>query len=90
MNQEALNGLKLKLENNHQFPGTYTFKFILPSDNKRIATLSSYFSAEADIRFKDSSKGNYTSLTIREKMESAQAVIDMYQEASQIEGIISL
>ena len=37
-----------------------------------------------------SSKGTYTSVSIRVKMQSPISVIEKYQEVSEIEGVISL
>ena len=81
--------LKKKLEK-HSWPAVYMFKFIVPSDNQKIALVQNLFGDDAEVKQQPSSKGNYTSITAREVMLSADSVIEVYQKASSIEGIISL
>lgn len=76
-----------KLENNHEFPGHYTFKFIVkPEHQSRVEALVQ----EAEIKLKPSSGNKYVSVTIKAHMETSMAVVDVYKEAKKIEGIISL
>ncbi|MEM6737081.1 MAG: DUF493 family protein [Bacteroidota bacterium] len=78
---------KEKLENNHQFPGEYIFKFIIkPEHQKQLESLVN----NAEIKRKPSSGKNYLSITMNKKMKSSQEVIDIYKEAYKIEGIIAL
>ncbi|HEU4719016.1 MAG TPA: DUF493 family protein [Bacteroidia bacterium] len=81
--------LKKKLEKN-PWPSVYMFKFIVPSDNHRIALVESLFGDDAEVKHQPSSEGKYTSITAREVMLSADAVIEVYKKASTIEGIIAL
>jgi hypothetical protein len=81
--------LKKKLE--HQsWPMIYMFKFIVVSDNHKIALVESFFEDDAEIKLQPSSNGKYTSITARQVMLNPDAVIDIYHKASAIEGIISL
>ncbi|GAB4151130.1 MAG: DUF493 family protein [Bacteroidia bacterium] len=82
--------LKKKLEQNSTWPSVYMFKFIVPSDNKKIALVERLFDDGAEIKLQPSSKGTYTSITIRTVMLSPDHVIDIYKKASEIEGILSL
>ena len=76
-----------KLENNHDFPGKYMFKFIVkPEHQQRVESLV----ADADISLKPSSGNKYVSITIHAHMETSTAVVDVYKEAKKIEVIISL
>ena len=80
-----------KLEDGFEWPRVYLFKFIVPSDNKKIAEVESLFnSKEAQISMRTSKKGNYVSVTAKEMMMSADKVIERYKDAAKIEGIISL
>lgn len=72
------------------WPKVYMFKFIVPTDNHKIAQVENVFSAESVIRTKESSNGKYISITIEELMLTPQQVIDKYIEASKIEGIMAL
>lgn len=82
--------LQNKLNAANTWPAVYMFKFIVPSDNHKIALVESLFSDDAEIKLLPSSKGKYTSLTARVVVLNAGQVIDVYKRASEIEGIISL
>lgn len=78
---------KEKLEENHNFPGPYIFKFIIrPEYQHQVESLLE----GAEIRLKPSSGNKYLSVTMQKEMASSQEVVDVYKEAYKIEGIISL
>lgn len=81
--------LKKKLEK-QSWPMVYMFKFIVPSDNQKIALVEGLFEDDAEISMQPSSKGKYTSITARQVMLTAGHVIEIYEKAATIEGIISL
>jgi len=76
--------------NELNWPSLYMFKFIVPSDNQRIAQVESLFGDDADVKLQPSSNGKYTSITALEVMLSADDVLLVYQQASGINGIIAL
>lgn len=76
--------------NELNWPSLYMFKFIVPSDNQRIAQVESLFGDDAEVKLQPSSNGKYTSITAREVMLSADDVLLVYQQASGINGIIAL
>ncbi|GAB4249608.1 MAG: hypothetical protein Tsb0034_28950 [Ekhidna sp.] len=76
-----------KLENNHEFPGSYSFKFIVKQEHQpKVEALV----PGGDIKLKPSSGNTYVSVTIKAHMQSSLDVVSVYQEAKKIEGIISL
>ena len=76
-----------KLENNHAFPGPYTFKFIVkPLNQERVEALV----PNAEVSVKNSSGNKYVSVTLHAQMPSSEAVIDIYKEARKIAGLIAL
>lgn len=78
---------KEKLEYQHSFPALYMFKFIVPSGKEsKIAALL----PNNEMKLKSSSKGNYVSATIKAMMPDSQSIIDVYENAAKIEGVISL
>ena len=87
MDEQAIKSFKEKLDSQHQWPGTYVFKFIVPVE--KAPEVKALFPKDEVIE-KASSKGNYTSLTIKAQMMSSDIVITLYIEAKKIEGIISL
>ncbi len=88
---QDIDRLKKILDDQHEWPSVFMFKFVIPSENEKIARVEAMFNTRtAEIRQKTSSKGNYTSITIREVMVSADAVLEKYAEANEIEGLIAL
>ncbi|HSJ68671.1 MAG TPA: DUF493 family protein [Anditalea sp.] len=78
---------KEKLEAQTVFPAIYMFKFIIPNGRQEeIAALL----PSNEMVIKESTKGKYVSATIKAMMPSSNAVIDIYERASEIEGVIAL
>lgn len=80
-----------KLNETSKWPSDYLFKFIVPSHPEKIEAISNIFNEDhANISHKQSSKGTYTSVSIRIKLESPEHVVIKYKEVSKVEGVISL
>lgn len=83
--------LKDELANTSLWPAPYLYKFIVPSENHKIAQVEAAFNnMGAVIHTQQSKKGKYTSISINVDMKDPDAVIQKYQELATIEGIISL
>lgn len=83
--------LREQLREGFEWPSVYMFKFIIPADNKRLAKVENLFNTkESRVSIRESSKGNYLSITAKEMMMSPERVIDRYLEAEKIEGLIAL
>ena len=83
--------LRAQLEKDTDWPSEYLYKFIVPASNEKIAEIERIFDGiDAEIRTRDSSKGAYTSVSIKVKMENPDAVIEKYLQVSNIDGVISL
>ncbi len=82
--------LKEKLEANGDWPRVYFFKFIVPSDNKKLAQVEALFGPEAKVNLRQSSKGNFVSVSAKELMLCADRVIERYKAASKIGGVMAL
>lgn len=76
-----------KLDAFYAWPALYTFKFIVKSGQEE--ELRKLFPLHTDTA-RASKNGNYTSVTFQMMMPGSQAVIDVYEKASVIEGIIAL
>lgn len=70
------------------WPSLYLFKFISPSDDKKIALITNLFDDSAEIKMRPSKNGNYTSISIKKTMQSAGSVIEIYKETSKIDKVI--
>lgn len=74
-----------------KWPSEYLYKFIVPSDIEKIAQVEGAFNRMgAIIDTRQSKNGKFTSISISVHLNSADEVIQKYQEVSTIEGIISL
>lgn len=83
--------LKDELANTSLWPAPYLYKFIVPSENHKIAQVEAAFNnMGAVIHTQQSKTGKYTSISINVDMKDPDAVIAKYQELATIEGIISL
>ena len=83
--------LKEELDNSNTWPAEYLYKFIVPSENHKIAKVEAAFNQMgAVIKTTQSKNGNFTSISVNVTMNSSQQIIDKYLEVSTIEGIISL
>tara|TARA_Y100000389_G_C17368798_1_gene467839 strand:- start:192 stop:458 length:267 start_codon:yes stop_codon:yes gene_type:complete len=84
-------GFKKLLEENYTWPCLYMFKFICPAKNENIAHLESLFNSESsEVILRQSSKGNFVSVTAKEIMLSPESVLNRYKEVEQIPGLLSL
>ena len=82
--------LRQKLEESGEWPRVYFFKFIIPSDNQKLARVEALFGVEAQVTIKQSHKGNYVSVSAKELMLNAEKVIERYEEANKIDGLMAL
>jgi putative lipoic acid-binding regulatory protein len=83
--------LRQQLQDDTNWPSPYLFKFIVPASLEKIAEIEAVFNnTNAIINTRDSSKGTYTSVSIKITMQSPDAVVEKYLEVSKVEGVISL
>lgn len=87
MDANWLANFREKLESHYAWPALYTFKFIVP--NGKEEEVKNLFPNHTTSE-KLSKNGKYTSITINMMMPSSNAVIDVYQAASVIEGLLAL
>lgn len=88
---EFYSRLREQLLENSEWPGTYLYKFIIPSEKDKIDQIGSIFNnTGAVIESRKSKNGKYTSLSITVHLESPDQVIEKYIEVGEVEGVISL
>ena len=89
--EDFYKSLREKLDNNHNFPEDYLFKFIFPNDHSRLMKLYQIFDEmKYSITTRESKNGKYLSASILAFVLDANQVTDIYQQASVIEGIMML
>lgn len=87
MNEESLRSLQAKLDEYHQWPCRFMFKFIVPLEKN--GELTTFF-AGRPFTTRSSKNGRFVSFTAELEMQSSEEVIALYREAGKIEGIIAL
>ncbi len=75
------------LDDGVEWPSEYVFKFIVPRDH--LPEVEDLFH-KVPVSVRESSKGNYASVTAKIEVHSSDEVIAMYTSAAKIEGIIVL
>ena len=81
--------LKIQLEL-QEWPNVYLFKFIVPNSSEKIAQTTALFDDSADLNLRESSKGTYMSVSAKELMMDVDSIIEKYNRASEIEGLVAL
>jgi len=80
MKDNTFDELQKKLEESiKSFPYIYMFKFIIKADNRTMALVEAIFDNDADIIQKQSSKGNYISITVKQVVMSIDEIITIYK-----------
>lgn len=83
--------LKEELSTTSEWPSEYLYKFIVPSDPKKVEEVENAFdNMGAVINTNQSKTGKYTSISVNVTMQNPADVVEKYIEVSTIEGIISL
>lgn len=82
--------LRKKLNETQTYPSVYMFKFIMSAEHRKIALIENLFGNDAEIYTKESDKGKYISITVKEVVMSTDEIIDIYNKASDIEGVMFL
>lgn len=90
MSDDKFSELRKKLNETQTYPTVYMFKFIMDAENRKIALVENLFGENAEIHIKESDKGKYISITIKEVMMSTDEIISIYVKASDIKGVMVL
>lgn len=90
MEPHNFNTLRERLAKELTWPSVYMFKFIAPAENRIFAMLHDLFPHQAEFTNRHSAGGKYVSITVKEVMMSPDEVIERYEKASAIDGVIVL
>ncbi len=89
-NEEAKNRLRERLNEVHQWPSVYMFKFVLEPNDEKLDALLALFPKESEVLRRYSAGGKYVSITVKEVMMSADEIVARHDKASAIPGVIVL
>ncbi|HPH45381.1 MAG TPA: DUF493 family protein [Chryseolinea sp.] len=87
MDNQWKDSFREKLDQHYSWPSLYTFKFIVPAGKE--GEVKNLFQKHIPTE-KKSKNGNYTSITFHMMMISSDAVIEVYVQASVVQGIVAL
>lgn len=87
MDSQWKDSFREKLDQHYSWPSLYIFKFIVPSGKEE--EVKNLFPKHTPAE-KKSKNGNYISITFQMMMISSDAVIEVYVQASVVEGIVAL
>lgn len=87
LKDDELKKLRDLLAEQYEWPHSYLFKFVVP--NEKVEEVRALFPG-GDIQERESKTGKYVSVTVEMVLESADVVVAVYQQASKIEGLMSL
>lgn len=90
MAADKFESLRKKLNEAGKWPRVYFFKFIIKADNQKLAQVEALFGPEAEVKIKQSHKGNYLSVSAKELMLDAESIINRYKKAAEIDGLMAL
>lgn len=90
MDKERYNKMRQELLESTSWPAIYMFKFIVPNNDKKVEAVKQLFPEATDFQFKTSKDIRYIGITTKIEMESPEKVLDVYEKAQHIEGIIAL
>jgi uncharacterized protein len=87
MDADRTKSFKEQLDRSHAWPVLYMFKFIVPAGKEE--EVRKLFPRHTPTE-KHSQNGKYTSVTVQMMMPSSDAVIEVYETAAKIEGLMAL
>ncbi len=90
MTEQELLTLRNRIVETTTFPSVYMYKFIVDSENRKIALIENLFESEVDLHIKESTNGKYTSITAKAVVVSVDEIIEIYKKANEIKGVIFL
>ena len=87
MSEDPFASLKARLDEEHVWPGVYTFKFIMKAEQ-----VDAFAQLLAGHHFtkRASAAGRHVAITAELFMESSDEVIALYRKAAGFAGVISL
>lgn len=89
--EEFYESFKNKLDENHNFPENFLFKFVIPNQKNILAEIFEIFDGlDFSQSTRDSKNGKYISLSINAFMMDSNQVIHLYKEVSKVSGVIML
>lgn len=88
--EKTLQRLRSRLLETKEWPITYMYKFIVPNNGDKVNKVIATLPPNGKTTFNPSKDLHYVAVTHVVKVASADAIIETTQNATNIEGVISL
>lgn len=85
--EEQWESFKALLDEQNDWPTEYVFKFIVPKAG--LVDIRSVFDGQ-EIVVRASTRGNYLSITATLTVSSSEEIVEVYEKAGDVPGVISL
>jgi hypothetical protein len=73
-----------------EWPNVYLFKFIIPNTPEFIAKTTALFSPSCELQLHESKTGKFVSVSVKEMMLDVDSIIEKYEKATEIKGLMAL
>jgi putative lipoic acid-binding regulatory protein len=90
LDPETKDRLTQRLNEVHKWPSVFLFKMVFEPNAGRLERVLALFPPESEVLRKYSASGRYLSISVKEVMMSAEEVVERYDKASSIPGVIVL
>lgn len=87
---EKFRKLRNTLLEQEEWPLLYFFKFIVPNDSDKIEKVKQLLPTQDNLSFRTSRDIRYIAISSKEVMPDADSIIDVYEKAAEIKGVIAL
>jgi hypothetical protein len=78
------------LSANKEWPMLYYFKFIVHNNQEKLNRVKELFADPSTITYNTSRDIKFISLSCKQWMPNAESIIDIYEKASLVDGLIAL
>ncbi len=78
------------LVDQQEWPMLYYFKFIIHNNQEKLNQVKGFFADPEAITYKTSRDIRFIGMSCKQWMPDPESIINIYKQASQIEGLISL
>jgi len=90
MTQKDYSKYRKQLLDSTKWPSLYMFKFIVSNNQQKLDAVKALFNSDTQFSYKTSRDIKYISITVKKKMNNPDQVLDIYNRAKEIKGIIAL
>ncbi len=88
--KENIDKFRQLLADNKQWPMLYYFKFIVQNNQEKLNQVKELFTDPATITYKTSRDIRFIGMSCKQWMPDADSIIQIYEKAAKVDGLIAL